>query len=82
MTKLKDGLDYELYTKSIISEKYKNVWLWKDVPKDILKQFDFLKYNKESCDDIGCDIIAQKHDDTYDFIQCKNYSTNFYDRIF
>ena len=28
-----------------------------------------------TCDDIGCDILSKKQDNTYEYIQCKNYST-------
>lgn len=76
MTAYENGTIYEKYVQSIIAEKYKYVWLWNDVPNNVSKQLNF--YNsktKKICDDIGCDIIAQNHDDTFDFIQCKNYST-------
>jgi len=71
MNKLKNGLDYEKYVREIIKNKYINCWLWNDTPNDILLQLGF----KINCDDIGCDIICQKHDLSFIFIQCKNYST-------
>lgn len=70
MNKLKDGYEYELYVQSIIKSKYKNVWLWKDVPPNVITILGF-----NNCDDIGCDIIAETNDNIYHYIQCKNYST-------
>ena len=68
---LQNGIEYEIYTKNIISTKYLNCWLWKEVPNQILIELGF---NKNS-DDIGCDIVCQNHDLSFVFIQCKNYST-------
>ena len=34
MTTLKDGHAYEIYIKNIVSSKYKNTWLWKDIQLD------------------------------------------------
>lgn len=73
MTKLQNGLEYEKYILNIIKDKYKNCYLWNDIPCNILDN-RFYKNNK-ICDDIGCDIVAVKNDGTFDFIQCKNYST-------
>jgi superfamily II DNA or RNA helicase len=73
MNKLKDGEEYESYILNIIKDKYKNCYLWKDIPSNILDN-RFYK-NEIICDDIGCDIIGIKNDDTIDYIQCKNYST-------
>jgi len=70
-TPLQYGLEYEIYTKTIISNKYLNCWLWKETPNQVLIDLGF---NKNS-DDIGCDIVCQNHDLTFVFIQCKNYST-------
>ena len=33
------------------------------------------------CEDIGCDILAKNYDNTYDYIQCKNYSTTGTDNV-
>jgi superfamily II DNA or RNA helicase len=74
-TLLQQGTDYEIYIRDIIKDKYKNCWLWKDIPNDILLELDFIKDIKNKCDDIGCDILAKNHDNTYEYIQCKNYST-------
>ena len=71
MTKLQNGLDYELYIHNIIKHNYLNCWLWNDTPDNILLELGF----KINCDDIGCDIVCQNHDLTFIFIQCKNYST-------
>jgi len=73
MNKLKDGEEYEKYIFSYIKDKYKFCYLWKDIPIDILEH-RFYKNNK-ICDDIGCDIIGIKQDNSIDYIQCKNYST-------
>ena len=75
-TKLEAGLEYEIYVKNIIKHKYKNTWLWTELPKDILFKIGCIKNITDKCDDIGCDIVCQYHDDTFVFIQCKNYSTN------
>jgi predicted helicase len=72
-TKLQHGLEYEIYILNIIKSKYKNCWLWNDIPYNILNE-RFYK-NNNICDDIGCDIIGINYDDTIDYIQCKNYST-------
>lgn len=69
------GTEYEFYVKNIIKDKYQNCWLWKDVPKQILLELKFISSIDMSCDDIGCDILARNFDNTYDYIQCKNYST-------
>ena len=79
MNKLKDGEDYERYVLNIIKDNYKKCYLWKNIPDNIL-QARFYK-NNNICDDIGCDIIGIKHDDTIDYIQCKNYSTIGEDNI-
>jgi len=73
MNKLKDGEEYEKYILNIIKDKYKECYLWKDIPNNTLD--DRFYKNKIICDDIGCDIIGVKNDDTIDYIQCKNYST-------
>lgn len=73
MSKLKDGEDYEKYILNIIKDKYKQCYIWKDIPNNILES-RFYK-NNIICDDIGCDIIGIKQDDTIEYIQCKNYST-------
>lgn len=74
-SKLEIGLEYEIYIKNIISDKYKNCWLWKDTPKNILLQLNFITDINNNCDDIGCDIICENFNNTFIFIQCKNYST-------
>jgi superfamily II DNA or RNA helicase len=79
MNKLKDGEDYERYVLNIIKDKYKKCYLWKYIPDNIL-EIRFYK-NNNICDDIGCDIIGIKYDDTIDYIQCKNYSTTGEDNI-
>jgi superfamily II DNA or RNA helicase len=74
-TKLESGHEYEVYVKNIIKNKYKNTWLWTELPKEVLLEIECIKNINDSCDDIGCDIVCQYHDDSYVFIQCKNYST-------
>lgn len=72
MNKLNYGTDYELFILDIIKHKYKNCWLWEDIPENIL---DVKYYNNKICDDIGCDIIGITEDNIIEYIQCKNYST-------
>lgn len=74
-TLLKQGTEYEIYIRDIINNKYQYCWLWKDIPKEILLKLGFINDIKNKCDDIGCDILAKNYDDTYEYIQCKNYST-------
>ena len=74
-SQLQLGSEYEYYVKTIIQDKYKNVWLWKDIPRQILLELNFIPSIDSLCDDIGCDILANNFDGTYDYIQCKNYST-------
>jgi superfamily II DNA or RNA helicase len=79
MNKLKDGKEYEDYILNIIKDKYKFCYLWQDIPCNILDT-RFYKDTK-ICDDIGCDIIGINHDDSIDYIQCKNYSTTGEDNV-
>ena len=92
LTLIDIGTEYEIYTKNIIAHKYINCWLWKDIPYDIYKLLlpHKFTYNESenitnnlniSYDDIGCDIVGQNSDNTFDFIQCKNYSTLGIDNI-
>ena len=74
-TKLEAGLEYERYVKNIIKDKYKNLWLWSELPKEVLLEIGCIQNIYESCDDIGCDIVCQLFDNSFIFIQCKNYST-------
>jgi len=74
-TKLQQGHEYENFIKSIIHLKYKNCWLWKEVPKTTLLEIGCINNLENTCDDIGCDIVCQLDDNSYEFIQCKNYST-------
>ncbi len=78
-TKLQYGLEYELFIQSIVKFKYKNTWLWNELPKIVLLEIGCINTIDDTCDDIGCDIVCQLEDDSYEFIQCKNYSTTGYD---
>jgi superfamily II DNA or RNA helicase len=75
MTALKDGTAYEEYVLKILTPKYKNIWMWKNIPKNIIKKLGFINDECENCDDIGCDILAELSSGEHDYIQCKNYST-------
>ena len=75
MNKLKDGQEYEKYVRDIIKPKYKNVWLWNDVPNHIMTTLDYIKSDGTNCDDIGCDLICETNNSTFEYVQCKNYST-------
>jgi superfamily II DNA or RNA helicase len=79
MNKLTEGENYEKYILDIIKDKYKETYLWKDIPNNILEN-RFYK-NNIICDDIGCDIVGIKHDNSIDYIQCKNYSTTGNDNV-
>lgn len=39
MNTVQHGTNYEKYVQKIIKSKYKNVWLWKDVPNKIMTKF-------------------------------------------
>lgn len=78
-TTLQHGLEYEIFIKNIIKPKYKNCWLWSEIPKNTLLHIGCINNLEDTCDDIGCDIVCQLNDDSYEFIQCKNYSTTGYD---
>jgi hypothetical protein len=80
MSALEKGLEYEKYVFDIIKDKYENIWLWQDIPKDVLINLKFINQDNENCDDIGCDILAFSNN-IYYFIQCKNYSTTGIDNI-
>ena len=76
MNKLQEGHEYEKYVKNIIKPKYKNVWLWNDVPNHIMTKLGYIK-----SDEILCDLICETNDSTFEYIQCKNYSTTGNDNI-
>ena len=78
-TKFQQGVEYEKFIKSIIHSKYKNCWLWNEVPKITLLEIGCIDNLENTCDDIGCDIVCQLDDNSYEFIQCKNYSITGYD---
>ena len=69
-TPLQQGLEYEIFIKHIIKPKYKNCWLWSETPKTTLLQIGCINNLEDNCDDIGCDIVCQFEDDSYEFIQC------------
>lgn len=71
------GTQYEIYVQTYLinTNKYKNCYLWKDVPKNILMQFKFIDNENQICNDCGCDIICVTHNNEFVFVQCKNYST-------
>jgi hypothetical protein len=52
-----------LYLKYV--KRYKNVWLLKDVPEEILEKTHVIRR------DMGIDIIAETDTDTYIAVQCK-----------
>jgi hypothetical protein len=80
-TKLQEGQKYEKYVLNIVKPKYKNAWLWNDVPNIIMNELGFINKCGNNCDDIGCDILAENIDNTYHYIQCKNYSTTGEDNV-
>jgi hypothetical protein len=68
------GMEYEKYVFETIKNNYKSCYRWNDIPINILSSKFYNNY--KICDDIGCDIIGINHDNTIDYIQCKNYSSN------
>jgi len=80
-TLIQQGTQYEKYVLDILKDKYKSIWLWNNIPKEILLELNFIKDIQNTCDDIGCDILAKNNDNTYDYIQCKNYSTLGIDNV-
>ena len=78
MTHIENGKEYEIYIRDIIKSKYKDCWLWEDIPINILDNRFYKNISDGSskiCDDIGCDIIGITHNNIIEYIQCKNYST-------
>lgn len=75
MDSLIHGDKYEHYVKLFLTNKYKNIWLWNEIPINILHNLNIIPVTQTVCDDIGCDILAETDDNNYHFIQCKNYST-------
>lgn len=69
------GAKYEQYVKFFLTKKYKHIWLWNEIPIDILQKLNIISPTQITCDDIGCDILAETNDNIYHYIQCKNYST-------
>lgn len=62
--------EYIIYVKNSIKDKYKNVWLWNELPIEISNKIDYnniINFN-------SCDIVCQLYDNTIIFTQCKNYS--------
>ncbi len=68
-TLLQQGTNYEIYVRDIIKEKYKECWIWKDIPNEILLELEFIK-------DIKAEIkrldIDNKHLTTYGKIYINN----------
>ena len=81
MASLQHGTKYEYYVKQFLSNKYTNIWLWNEIPSNILQELEIINNSEASCDDIGCDILAKTGDSIYHFIQCKNYSTIGIDNV-
>lgn len=59
-TLLQQGTQYEIYVRDIITEKYSNCWLWKDIPTDILLELEFIKDIKNKCDNIGVLLLIEE----------------------
>lgn len=72
------GISYENHVVNTLRPEYDNIWLWQDVPESILIEnkiiTNYTTYS-EHRRDIGVDILAVK-DNTYTYIQCKNYEGN------
>lgn len=65
----RSGSGYENYVRDYLhdSKKYKNVWLWPKIPASVRREYNFL------CMDNGCDIVCKYNDNSFLFVQCKNY---------
>jgi superfamily II DNA or RNA helicase/phage anti-repressor protein len=79
MAALIHGTKYEHYVKRFIANNYKSIWLWNEIPINILHELNIIPCTQTTCDDIGCDILALTNNNEYCFIQCKNYSTIGFD---
>ena len=69
------GDNYEYFVLDHIKNDFDNVWHWKNVPEYVLYELNIIRdYNifSKYRYDIGADLVAKK-DNTYYFIQCKNY---------
>jgi superfamily II DNA or RNA helicase len=67
------GIKYEKYIQDMIKSNYQECWLWDEVPNDYK-----IKLGLINCDikcDIGYDIVCLNNDNTYTYIQCKNFTT-------
>jgi hypothetical protein len=70
MMTIKDDADYEEYVLNMLAPKYKNIWRWKNIPKDLATKLGLVRY--EDWDDIKCDILAELHNGKYHYVECKN----------
>ena len=78
MNRLEKGQIYEKYILSIVKSNYKICKLWSKITLTGIKEIDdklklFMNKKNEICDDIGCDIIGINFDNSFEFIQCKDY---------
>ncbi len=65
-------MHFKYYISQLFTTKYTNCYRWNDIPINTIS--DKFYINCKICNDIGCDIIGINHDNTIDYIQCKNYS--------
>ena len=52
MSSLEHVTKYEEYVKQFLSNKYKNIWLWHEIPINILHSLKIIPADQITCDDI------------------------------
>lgn len=85
MNNKQKGDAYEIYTKEYIGQMYNNIYLWSEIPEDLListriiscygdKRLVTKKFtDSKKLQDRGCDILY--HDgEKWIVVQCKNYA--------
>src|SRR4029079_7808888 len=72
MTTVEIGEKYEKFIFNLIKKEYDNVWLWKFIPDNILKELEITCFDSSNIYDIGVDIVAIK-DKKLTLIQCKGF---------
>jgi superfamily II DNA or RNA helicase len=67
------GIKYEKYIQDLIKSNYKECWIWNELHKEQKIKMGLLNCDNEC--DIGYDIVCLNNDNTYTYIQCKNFTT-------
>jgi predicted helicase len=78
--------DYLLSKDYVVKNNIQNVWLWKDIPLEMLHESGFVndfneerlkrknKINENPFQDTGVDILQLNNLQEFALIQCKNYT--------